>query len=177
MKNEKVVPNLRRPMNHTGLLALLFAATTALTAAVSDWPQFRGPNGSGIAAADAQPATTWSDSENVKWKTALPGPGSSSPIVAGERVFITCYSGYGDSSNSGSPDKLQRHLYSVSRRNGTFVIAAQPEFKLVAQNKLAGDDSDFNGTPAVVGRQLFLRSNRFLYCIESMQSAGAGKTQ
>jgi len=36
--------------------------------------------------------------------------------------------------------------------------------------KLAGDDSDFNGTPAIVGHQLFLRSSRFLYCIE----AGAG---
>jgi len=38
-------------------------------------------------------------------------------------------------------------------------------------------DSDFNATPAIAGRQLFLRSNRNLYCIEAMQSAGAGKSQ
>ena len=57
-----------------------------------------------------------------------------------------------------------------SRRAGTFVLPATPLFAVVAQNKLAGDDSDFNGTPAIVGHQLFLRSNRFLYCIE----AGAG---
>ncbi|MCX6913057.1 MAG: PQQ-binding-like beta-propeller repeat protein [Verrucomicrobia bacterium] len=61
-------------------------------------------------------------------------------------------------------------LYAVSRRAGTFVLSATPQFAVVAQNKLAGDDSDFNGTPAIVGHQLFLRSNRFLYCIE----AGAG---
>ena len=50
------------------------------------------------------------------------------------------------------------------------MLPATPQFALVAQNKLAGDDSDFNGTPAIVGHQLFLRSNRFLYCID----AGAG---
>jgi len=69
------------------------------------------------------------------------------------------------------------NVYAVSRRNGTFVFAAQPSFKLVAQNKLAGDDTDFNAAPALSGRQLFLRSNRTLYCIESVQTAGAGKTQ
>ena len=56
-------------------------------------------------------------------------------------------------------------------------IAAQPRFKLVAQNKLSGDDTDFNAAPALSDRQLFLRSNRTLYCIKSVQTAGAGKTQ
>ena len=69
-----------------------------------------------------------------------------------------------------SPVLANGHLYAVSRRNGTFVLEAKPEFKLLAQNKLAGDDTDFNATPAVAGNQLFLRSNRFIYCIES----GAG---
>jgi hypothetical protein len=49
-------------------------------------------------------------------------------------------------------------------------MQADPAFALLAQNKLAGDDTDFNGTPAIAGRQIFLRSNRFVYCIES----GAG---
>jgi hypothetical protein len=42
---------------------------------------------------------------------------------------------------------------------------------------LASDNYDFNATPAIAGRQLFLRSNRTLYCIESVQTAGAGKTR
>jgi hypothetical protein len=58
-------------------------------------------------------------------------------------------------------------IYAVSRQNGTFVFEAKPEFKLISQNKLAGDDSQFNGTPAVVDRQLFLRSNKNLYCLEA----------
>ena len=69
------------------------------------------------------------------------------------------------------------NVYAVSRRNGVFVFAAQPEFKLIAHNQLADDDSDFNATPALSGRQLFLRSNRNLYCIESVQTAGVGTTR
>ncbi|MDB6059693.1 MAG: Pyrrolo-quinoline quinone repeat-containing protein, partial [Verrucomicrobiales bacterium] len=67
-----------------------------------------------------------------------------------------------------------RNIYAVSRRAGTFVYEAKSEFKLVAHNK-ALDDSDFNGTPAFAGDALFLRSNRSLYCIASMQTASAEK--
>jgi outer membrane protein assembly factor BamB len=90
----------------------------SLHAGQPEWSQFRGPSGSGIAAADAHPATAWSNAQNVKWKVALPGPGSSSPIVAGERVFITCYSGYGDGSSGAGPEKLQRHLVCLQRNSG-----------------------------------------------------------
>jgi hypothetical protein len=61
----------------------------------------------------------WSDSENLKWKTALPGPGSSSPIVWDDRVFVTCYSGYGvDRRNPGTMSSLKRHLICMDRANG-----------------------------------------------------------
>lgn len=70
------------------LSALMLTLTACAVSGAAEWPRFRGPDGSGIAAADAKPATTWSEPSNLKWKTALPGPGSSSPIVAGGRVFI-----------------------------------------------------------------------------------------
>ena len=100
------------------ILLTVGLSLASLHAGQPEWPQFRGPNGSGIAAADAHPATTWSGAQNVKWKVALPGPGSSSPIIAGERVFITCYSGYGDGSSGGGPEKLQRHLVCLERNSG-----------------------------------------------------------
>jgi outer membrane protein assembly factor BamB len=96
------------------LLALMLVAAN-LNA--TDWLQFRGPNGSGIAAGATVP-TTWSDTKNLQWKTALPGRGSSSPIVYGERVFVTGYSGYGDGSADGSQAKLQRHLVCLDRSTG-----------------------------------------------------------
>ena len=112
----------------TGTLLSLLASIDARAA---DWVRFRGPNGSGIAP-DAKPATTWSDTQNVRWKTELPGPGASSPIIVGGRVFLTCYSGYGDERGGSDPQKLQRHLVCVNRADGkiawsTAVPAAQPE--------------------------------------------------
>jgi len=76
--------------------ALLVALVGLPRAAVADdWAGFRGPNGAAVSAATGLPLT-WSDTENLSWKTALPGPGSSSPIVSGDRVFVTCCSGYGE---------------------------------------------------------------------------------
>ena len=97
----------------TSILALLACHALAGT----EWPRFRGPDGSGIAAADAKPATTWSAASHLQWKTPLPGPGSSSPIVAGSRIFITCYAGYGDGSGDDQA-KLVRHLVCLERSSG-----------------------------------------------------------
>ena len=62
-------------------------------------------------------------------------------------------------------------LYVVTRRRGTFVLAAKPEFKLLAHNELASDNSDFSASPAVSAGRLLLRSNRFLYCIGGRSKA------
>ena len=58
-------------------------------------------------------------------------------------------------------------LYAVTRTAGTFVLPAKPEFEQPANNKFASDTSDFNGSPAISNSQIFLRSNKFLYCIEA----------
>ena len=96
----------------------LLAAVPGPSSASDEWPRFRGPDGSGLAAGDARPPTNWSATSNLKWKAALPGPGSSSPIIWGERVFVTCYSGYGEGSSGAGPEKLQRHLVCLQRNTG-----------------------------------------------------------
>jgi len=53
-----------------------------------NWPQFRGPNGDGVAG-EASLATTWSETENVKWKTEIHGMGWSSPVVWGDQIWMT----------------------------------------------------------------------------------------
>ena len=63
-----------------------------------------------------------------------------------------------------SPVLADDRLYVVSRKRGTFVYSADGEFKLLATNKL-GDKTQFNASPALVGNQLFLRSDEYLYCI------------
>jgi hypothetical protein len=84
----------------------------------SDWRRFRGPNGSGVSDVTGLP-TKWSATENLVWKRRLPGAGASSPIVVGDRIYVTCYSGYGLSKESpGEPKDLRRHLVCVDRKTG-----------------------------------------------------------
>jgi len=52
-----------------------------------DWPRWRGPADNGMARGDAP--LTWSDTEHVAWKYAIPGKGNSSPVIWGDRIFIT----------------------------------------------------------------------------------------
>ncbi|NNE92846.1 MAG: PQQ-binding-like beta-propeller repeat protein [Verrucomicrobiales bacterium] len=82
-----------------------------------NWPRFRGPNGSGKSRATGVPLE-WSESKNLKWKYDLPGPGSSSPIIWGDKVFVTCYSGYGHDGGSPSIMELKRHLIALNRDTG-----------------------------------------------------------
>lgn len=92
----------------------------------------------------------------------------SGALVFKERLEGASASGRGGKPFYASAVLANGNVYAVSRRNGVFVFAAKPEFKLIAQNKLAGDDTDFNATPALSGRQVFLRSNKNLYCLESV---------
>ncbi|HEV2947291.1 MAG TPA: PQQ-binding-like beta-propeller repeat protein [Gemmataceae bacterium] len=54
-----------------------------------NWPQFRGPNAAGLAPEGAHLPETWSTTQNVAWKVEIPGRGLSSPIVWGDRIFVT----------------------------------------------------------------------------------------
>ncbi len=69
-------------------LLLSYCTLVPLAAAGDDhWPEWRGPFGTGVAAGDAP--TTWSDDENVKWIAPLPGRAFSTPIIWGDRIFLT----------------------------------------------------------------------------------------
>ncbi|MFO1021221.1 MAG: PQQ-binding-like beta-propeller repeat protein [Planctomycetales bacterium] len=69
-------------------LCLIASSCTFLAAGEPNWPQFRGPAGAGTAGTTPLPEK-WSKSEHVTWKQAIPGKGWSSPIVSGDRVFLT----------------------------------------------------------------------------------------
>lgn len=114
---------------------LLLAATVSLIlitpefGTAGDWARFRGPNGSGISPDDAPVPVEFSPTKNLKWKIALPGPGSSSPIVVGNRVFVTGWSGYGiDRGDPGNQEDLRRHLVCLDRESGTTLwsVAVEP---------------------------------------------------
>ena len=64
-----------------------------------------------------------------------------------------------------SPVLADGRLYYVTRDRGTYVVAVGPKFELLAHNTIDGDDSVFNASPAISGGRLFLRSDKYLYCV------------
>ena len=83
----------------------------------ADWLQWRGPLGTGQSDETTAPLT-WSSTENVKWKVPLDGPGNSSPIVVGDKVFIT-----------HAPAKSNlRGLQCYDRRTGNLLWKHQIEY-------------------------------------------------
>ena len=89
----------------------LFAISVLLfihqLAQAEDWSEFLGPNGS--AKSKGTVPTTWSNDENLLWKVDLPGAGSSSPIIVGERIILTCYV---------SSTKPERQVLCFDRKSG-----------------------------------------------------------
>jgi outer membrane protein assembly factor BamB len=74
-------------------VAALIWSLNAITATMaSDWPQWRGPNNNGASAETGLPAK-WSPTENIKWRIELPGPAPSTPVVWGDRIFLTSADG------------------------------------------------------------------------------------
>lgn len=86
------------------VLLLVFGSSAAIGA--NDWPHWRGPAGTGIAASSPLPVS-WSASENVAWHAALAGSGVSSPIVSGTRVLVTSQIGDGRRADGRHPTLTQ----------------------------------------------------------------------
>jgi outer membrane protein assembly factor BamB len=75
-------------LHHALLLALILIPSAALDLVSADWPEFRGPHGDGRADATGLPLT-WSEKDNVVWKTPIPHRGWSTPVVANNQIWLT----------------------------------------------------------------------------------------
>lgn len=100
-------------------ILISIAALGLSAASAENWPQFRGLGGQGIVANPEKIPTEWSESKNLVWKSALPGKGSSSPIIWEDRIFLTSYTGYGQSEEApGEMTDLERHLICLNKADG-----------------------------------------------------------
>ncbi|MBI1902381.1 MAG: PQQ-binding-like beta-propeller repeat protein [Planctomycetia bacterium] len=91
-----------------GVCACLALLSTSF--AGDNWPEFRGPRGDGTCDARGLP-TTWGKTHNVKWKTALPGQGWSTPVIWGGQVWLT----------SAAPDGKKMFALCVDKESGKIV--------------------------------------------------------
>lgn len=121
----------------------------------ADWQAFRGNDGMGRGA-DASLPLTWSASENVVWRTPLPGPGSSTPIVIGDRIHVTCFSGYNvPGQPRGSQSDLRLHLLRLDRKTGRIEWTRDIEPKLPEQETIRDGHGYATSTPVADADRVF----------------------
>ncbi len=125
----------------------------------ANWTSFRGNNASGIGDGQAPP-TTWNAEQNegIKWKTAIPGLGHSSPVVWGDRVFVTSADSgqdaefragpYGDVKSADDSGEHEWKVYCLSAKTGK-IIWEKTAYKGVPRSARHTKGSQASCTPAV----------------------------
>lgn len=114
-----------------GIFLLMLVTCAQRGGTQTNWPSFHGLGASGVAIGPQSTAETWNlkTSENIAWKTPLPGLGHSSPIIWGDRLFITSAVNehgeaklkvglYGDPESAAENDVLQWKVFCLDKRNG-----------------------------------------------------------
>jgi outer membrane protein assembly factor BamB len=124
-----------------------------LLALSQDWAQFRGPD-QGRSAEKGLPAT-WSATQNLAWKTELPGAGTSSPILVGDKIYVTSYSGYNVPGNPGDANALKLHLSALDRKTGKLLWTKDVAPKLPEQAKIRDEHGYASSTPASDGKKIY----------------------
>ena len=164
---------MRNP-HRIGLLlafAMMGGALGQSHAQTNDWLEFRGPGGLGVSSSQGLPVR-WSAGQNVVWKTELPGPGASSPIVLGERVFVTCYSGYAvPGVPGGDMSSLKRHVLCLGRSDGQIVWRKEIETALPEQATVR-EHGYASSTPTADAERLYVffgKSGVFAFTHEGRQ--------
>ncbi len=124
-------------------LIRLLAISAALSATAGNWPGWRGPEGTGVSSEKNLPLK-WSDKESVRWRVELPGPGNSSPIVWGDRVFVA----------QAVQKENRRTLMCFDRTNGKLLWQSGVTY---TENEPTQESNPYcAGTPATDGERVYV---------------------
>lgn len=140
------------------------------------WPQWRGPLNTGVAP-NGKPPVSWSEDKNIRWKIAIPGNGHSTPIVWGDRIFVTTAIPFGGVINSNHDHAPGAHDNFQSIRQQNFVILAinRKDGSILWQRTLRSEQphegthvtgSWASNSPVTDGERLYaFFGSRGLYCL------------
>jgi outer membrane protein assembly factor BamB len=120
-----------------------------------NWPQFRGTGALGRSDAKGVPLM-WSDDKNIVWKTTLSGPGASSPITFGNKVFLTCFTGFATSSREpGDMANLKRHLLCLNLADGRILWNTSVPAELLEQDRIRESHGYASSTPVADSERIY----------------------
>jgi outer membrane protein assembly factor BamB len=131
-------------MTRHALAAALLAAALPALATAADWPQFRGPLGQGHSTSKGVPIT-WSETENIAWKTPIPGRGWSSPAIQGDQIWLTTAVDEGHTLRA----------ICLDRASGAIVYDGEI-FKLEDPGSIHANNSHASPTPLIDGDRVYV---------------------
>ena len=182
-------------MKRIAILTMCIFALAAVAAIASqpegfekNWHHWRGPHATGTAI-DANPPTTWSETENIRWKVAIPGTGHAAPIIWENKIFIQTavkgeapkekeqesdddnpFSGFFQErrGRGGSTDMYKFDLIALNRSNGD--ILWQKTLKEIAPHEGTHQDATYaSNSPVTDGEYIYAYfGSRGLYCVDMM---------
>src|SRR5215213_2293428 len=159
------------------LAVALVVRLEAATSLTNDWPAWRGPLANGVSPT-AQPPLEWSETKNIRWKIELPGKGHSSPVVFGDKIFVTAAVPVGVAQKAVYDDApgvhdstpvTHRHQFvvmAINRRDGTLA------WKRVAKEDWPHEGGHVTGTlannsPVTDGEMVYVNfGSRGLYAYD-----------
>lgn len=131
------------------------ALSVCAVSRADDWRQFRGNDGSSVSR-ETQLPVNWSSTENIAWKATMPGRGLSSPIIVGDRVFVTCSSGF-------RQDRL--HVLCLNASDGS--VRWDRQFTATGRTMTFPKICNAAPSPASDGRRVYaLFSSNDLVCLD-----------
>jgi len=126
------------------LCSMLLAMAGATALASDSWPQFRGAAGDGLSPATGVP-TAWSETENILWKTAIPGDGHSSPVIIKDQIWLTTALDQGHS----------RNVLTIDFQSGK-ILRNQQLFTVTELEKCHKDNSYATPTPVLEEDRVYI---------------------
>ncbi len=154
-------------MKRLFLSSVLFVAMSHCPSMADNWAHWRGPTGNGVAT-NAQPPVRWSSIKNVKWKVAIPGRGSGSPVIWEKRVFVSTAVPVGNdpagNDTGQEASKMAFKILCFDRSNGRLLwdqtaTVATPHQGMHVTNSYA------SASPCTDGKHVYAHfGSRGLYC-------------
>ena len=157
---ERIVFRSNTVMMHfkrTFFSCMLLVGLCAAAVGAQEWTRFRGPDGTGIGRADGIPARI--DESSYAWKVNLPGPGHSSPVLWGKKIFLTCEGPgkiarpQGRGQADSPPSEANRQLACLSAADGKVLWTWREKFTTYPHNRL---NSFAACTPAVDADRVYV---------------------
>ena len=159
--------------------AAIIASASQPAGFEKNWHHWRGPHATGVAA-DANPPTTWSESENIRWKVEIPGVGHAAPIIWEDKIFIQTaievkaekskeddnpFSGFFGGNNRPT---YKFDLLAINRKDGS--ILWQKTLREISPHEGTHQDATYaSNSPVTDGEYIYAYfGSRGLYCVDMM---------